>query len=124
MPLNNSLEKETITLSDKNRYKIGCIAEKMGGDATADDVVNTLLDFLLTYSSQPAKDLRFICKKRIDEIDSKYGSMTPKEAQPYLNDLKKYEWLDKFLEKIDMQAIFFHGKGEEEFDEEDEDNIP
>ena len=122
MPLNNSLEKDTIKLSYKNQYKIGCIAEKMG--VTADQLVNEVFDLFTAYGSQPAKDLRFICKKRIDEIEDKIGSMTPREALPYLEDLEKYQFIDKFLEKTDIKAIIFSAKGEDEFDEEDEDNIP
>ncbi len=122
MPLNNSLEKDTIRLTYENQIKIGCIAERMG--ITTDLLVNRVFDIFTTYSAQPAKDLRFICKKRIDEIDGKTGGMTPREAQLYYEDLEKYQFLDKFLEKTDIKAIIFSAKGEDEFDEEDEDNIP
>ncbi len=122
MLLNNSLEKDTIKLSYKNQYKIGCIAERMG--VTADQLVNTVFDLFTAYSSSPAKDLRFICKERIDEIEGRIGSMTPREAMPYLDDLEKYKFLDKFLEKTDVKAIIFSAKGEDELDDEEEDRIP
>lgn len=113
MLFDNSLEKENIKLSYMNQTKAGMLAEKL--QTTPDALLNEMLDIFTATNSQPVKDIRQLCQKRIKEIEKKVGHMTPQEALPYLDDLGKYEFINNLL---DLKCVTKQVIGEDDDDED------